>query len=96
MRAKYGDAPARGYQAAWHRFDNNTSQAQAIGSPTSGPSERLPGPSDLPRAEGTVIKISVSAVEPPHAAWATPVEVYFRRVAGTWKLVGVERLPAAQ
>jgi hypothetical protein len=96
VRAKYGDAPARGYQAAWHRFDNNTSQAQAIGSPTAGSSERLQAPSDLPRADGTFIKVSVSAVEPPNAAWATPVDVYFRRIAGTWKLVGVERLPAAQ
>jgi hypothetical protein len=96
VRAKYGDAPARGYQAAWHRFDNTTSEAQAIGSPTTGPSERLQGPSDLPRADGTFIKVSVSAVESPHAAWSTPVDVYFRRGSGTWKLVGVERLPAAQ
>ncbi len=96
VRAKYGDAPGRGYQAVWHRFDNNTSQAQAIGSPTAGSSERLQAPSDLPRGDGTFIKVAVSAVEPAHAAWATPVDVYFRRIGGTWKLVGVERQPSAQ
>jgi hypothetical protein len=35
----------------------------------------------------------VSAVQPEHASWAVPVDVYFLRNAAGWKLVGLERLP---
>jgi hypothetical protein len=91
VAAQFSEPPAKGYQAVWHRFDNNTREAQAIGSPTSGQGDRLQAPSDLPRADGTFIKIAVSTVEPQHSAWAQPVDVYFRRTGGAWKLVGVER-----
>jgi len=94
--AKYSDAPKKGYQAVWQRFDNGTRAAQPIGSATTSSDARVQAPSDLPRADGAIIKVSVSAVEPPHAAWAKPVDVYFRRTGGAWKLVGVERLPEGQ
>jgi hypothetical protein len=90
--AQYSESPAKGYQAAWHRFDNNTGDTQPIGSPSAGPGERLQAPADLPRADGAFVKVSVSAVEGPHPAWAQPVHVYFRRTGGAWKLVGVERM----
>ena len=92
VRAHIADAPKGGYQAAWARFDNGTGATQPIGSPTTG-RERLQAPGDLPQGEGVYIKASVSAVDGPHAAWATPVDVYFRRTGGQWQLVGVERLP---
>ena len=34
-------------------------------------------------------------IEPPHAPWGAPVDVYFRREGNAWKLVGVERTTAA-
>jgi hypothetical protein len=37
--------------------------------------------------------VSVVSLEPAHAAWAKPVDVYFRRAGGGWTLVGVERIP---
>jgi hypothetical protein len=91
VMAKFSDAPAKGYQAVWHRFDNTTREAQPIGAPTAG-TERLQAPPDLPRADGAFIKVSVSAVDSQHPAWAKPVDVYFHRTSGAWKLVGVERM----
>ena len=39
-----------------------------------------------------VVRISIRAVQPAHAAWAVPVDVYFRRSNAGWTLVGVERI----
>ena len=93
IEAKVAEAPARGYQAVWSRFNNATGESQPIGSPTAGSSSPLRAPEGLPQGEGTYIKISISAVEAAHASWATPVDVYFLRTGGAWKLVGVERMP---
>lgn len=93
VRTRLAEAPAQGYEAVWSRFDNATRDAQPIGSPTTSREERMQAPADLPRADGSFIKVSVSAVEPPHAAWATPMDVYFKRTGTAWKLVGLERLP---
>ena len=96
VAAKYSDPPKKGYQATWHRFDNGSGSSQPIGSATPSATTRVQGPSDLPRGDGTFLKVSVSAIEPPHEPWSKPVDVYFRRTGGAWKLVGVERLPDAQ
>lgn len=96
VRTKLAEPPKNGYQAVWSRFDNATRAAQPIGSPAASTTETLQAPADLPRADGTFIKVSISAVEPPHASWAKPVDVYFRRAGNAWRLVGVERLPETQ
>ena len=96
VRAKLAEAPKKGYQAVWSRFDNASGSAQPIGSPATATTESLQAPADLPRADGTYIKVSISAVEPPHPSWAKPVDVYFRRAGNAWRLVGVERLPRTQ
>jgi hypothetical protein len=94
VRAGFAAAPAKGYQAAWSTFDNGTGEARPFGSPTTASQERLQASSDLPRGDGSVVKVSVHALEPAHAPWSTPVDVYFRRAGGAWKLVGVERAAA--
>jgi hypothetical protein len=91
VRAGFAAAPKQGYQAVWSTFDNTTGDAKEIGSPTTSQQENVQGPGELPRGDGAFVKVSVHAVEPPHAPWSTPVEVYFRRAGGAWKLVGVER-----
>jgi len=93
VRAHLADPPKGGYQTTWYRFDNTTRESQAIGSPTTARDARLQAPSDLPRGDGAFIRASVSAVDPPHAAWSKPVDVYFRRTGDAWKLVGVDRMP---
>jgi hypothetical protein len=93
VRTRIADGPKGGYTATWARFDNATSAAQPVGSPTTATSERLQAPADLPRGAGTYIKVSIAAVDPPHTSWAKPVDVYFRGTSSGWQLVGVERLP---
>jgi hypothetical protein len=92
VAAGFAKPPASGYKAAWFRFDNASGEATAIGE-TAGSSERLDAPKGVPSGDGTFIKISVSGVDPTYPSWARPVDVYFRRTGGSWKLVGLERLP---
>jgi hypothetical protein len=88
----FSTAPAKGYAAVWSEFDNATGESREIGS-TSSAGERIQAPADLPRGAQTFIKVSVRAIDPPHAPWAVPVDVYFRRDGNAWTLVGVGRLP---
>ena len=82
------------YKAVWNRFDNATGAAERL-SETSGASARLQAPAGLPSAEGTFIRVDLSATGGAHPSWASPVHTYFRRVASGWKLVGFDRMPAA-
>ena len=92
VKAGFAAAPKGGYQATWYRFNNATAAADQIGSPTTASDGRLKPPADLPRDADSYVKVSIHAVEPPHAPWAKPVDVYFRRAGNGWQLVGVERL----
>jgi hypothetical protein len=47
----------------------------------------------LPSSDGVFVKVQVAAVNPQIRSWATPVDVYFKKASGVWKLVGLERLP---
>jgi hypothetical protein len=93
VAAHLAEAPAGGYEAAWASFDNATGQTRPIGAPTVGESGTLRAPEGLPAAPGRIIRIQIRAVRPKDESWARPVNVYFRRDDGRWKLVGLERLP---
>ena len=93
VKADLAVAPKQGYEATWARFNNGTGQTQQIGSPVTSTQTPIAAPNDLPRDDNSYVKVSIRAVEPPHAPWAVPVDVYFRRARGAWQLVGVERLP---
>jgi hypothetical protein len=92
VKAGLAEAPRQGYQATWYRFNNGTGASDPIGSPTTSSQLRLAAPADLPRDANSYVRVSVRALEPPHAPWARPVDVYFRRAGNAWQLVGVERL----
>jgi hypothetical protein len=79
------------YEAAWSRFDNSTGATTPIGALTTSSAESLQSPASLPAQPGAFVKIAVRAIHPAHAPWKVPVDVYFRRAAGRWELVGVER-----
>jgi hypothetical protein len=79
------------YHAVWSQFDNNTGTLRHLGV-SSGRSTTLTSPI-LPVAEGTYIKVDVRASGAPDAAWEVPVDGYFRRCNGEWRLVGFERIP---
>ena len=80
-----------GYHAVWSRFDNSTRAVDRIGE-TSGRTTTLAAPS-LPRVEGTYVKVELRATDAADSAWELPVEGYFRRLDGQWRLVGFERIP---
>jgi hypothetical protein len=87
-----GLAPAPdSYVAVWSTFDNATGTSTRIAE-TAG-RDRLEAPSGVPSAPGSYVKVALSAVSKSHPAWVQPIEVYFRRIATGWKLVGLERMP---
>jgi hypothetical protein len=85
------EPPAGGYSATWFAFDNDTGATSPIGT-TQTIGTTSPAPAGLPGQVGDFVKIQVAAVDGPHDAWMKPVDVYFRRTEGGWKLVGLERL----
>ena len=94
VRAQFARAPERGYEATWYRFDNATRQAEQFGPPTTTLEERLQSPTALPSGADAFVKISIRGLQPVHPTWARPIDVYFRRAGATWRLVGLDRLPA--
>ncbi len=89
-----GFEPKQRYEAVWASFDNGTGEARQIGTAAGSDDERLQGPAGLPAGSQSFVKVSIRATDPPHAPWAAPVDVYFRREGSGWKLVGVERTTA--
>ena len=91
---KFGVAspPAGGYRAAWSTFDNITGAESPLGDTAiaTGTSLNTPTGWRTPAA-GAYIKVAIHAVDSNRPAWVKPVDVYFRRSANGWQLVGVER-----
>ncbi len=79
------------YRATWARFDNATGGTTPIGR-TESVSTAMAAPRNLPDAVGTIVEIDITAASAAHASWQQPVRTYFRRTAGGWNLVGLERL----
>ena len=89
VKAKYASAPKGGYEVTWSSFNNGTGASTPIGSPTTSQEERAQAPSGL---SGDFVKASIRAIDPPHAPWSVPVDLFFRKSGAGWQLVGVERL----
>jgi hypothetical protein len=81
----------REYRATWFRFDNATGETECIGE-TSDSASRLQAPLDLPREDGSFIKVEVSAIGGARTSWMMPVDAYFTLERGAWRLVGFERM----
>jgi hypothetical protein len=80
-----------GYRAAWFAFDNATGATDPLGAEIDAAGPSMATPARLPATPGAYVKVQVRATDPPVASWTRPVDVYFRRVAEGWRLVGLER-----
>jgi hypothetical protein len=95
-------APAR-YLTVWHRFNNETGEAERIGqSESTGTSVTAPAgaltrtkPESTKPGGGMFIRVDISAASTQHPSWAAPVHAYFRHTAEGWRLVGFDRMPDA-
>lgn len=93
VEAGLAPAPAGGYTAEWFTFDNETGETRPLGSPSPSGQDRLQAPSELKSGDGIFVKAQVRAVGASDPSWAVPVDVYFKSLGRSWKLVGFERLP---
>jgi hypothetical protein len=83
--------PAGGYRVSWAGFDNATGQTVALAPAIIAPAPRVDAPAGLAKA-GEFVQVAISAIDDTRPSWAQPVTVTFRRAAGGWTLVGLERL----
>ena len=84
--------PAESYEGQWFDYDNGTDRSTTLG--TSKGTAALDAPSALPSGAGAIVRITVKEVR-AGTGTAPDVDVYFRRQAGQWQLVGVDRQLAA-
>lgn len=80
------------YRVAWFQFDNATGATRPL-SEARSPATTIDAPAGLPGSVGSYVKVEISAETKEHPTWQQPIAAYFRRQAGEWKLVGLERMP---
>ncbi len=83
-------APPVEYRSDWFQFNNQTGESRPIGRAV-GTGALLTAPRALPSAQGEIVRVDVHAEGQVPAAWRQPVRLFFRRGAGGWTLIGLER-----
>jgi hypothetical protein len=83
---------ATSYRAEWFGFDNATGESKPLGE-TTAPMPALKAPDGRLTSAGEFVRVDVSLESAAHPSWREPVRLFFRRSEGTWRLVGLERLP---
>jgi hypothetical protein len=90
VRAGIATPPHAVYDLTWAFVDNRTAAVEIIGTTRGISGERSPAPGSLRPAEGSLVRVRLTPVEPPVPAWQ-PIDAYFRRAPGGWRLVGLDR-----
>jgi hypothetical protein len=78
------------YRASWMLFDNATGATKPL-SESTGTSTTIAAPGGLPSTGFVAVDIAADSAAYP--SWKQPVRAYFRAEGGSWKLVGLDRLP---
>ena len=81
--------PGASYVLSWSRFNNETDTHQAIGIESAVRERRAQLPGEL--ADAQYVAVTIRSVHPDQPGWNAPVRAYFRREAGGWKTVGIDR-----
>ena len=81
--------PGTGYTVQWGSFDNVTDSQRAVGGEETVTAGRARMPASL--AGNEFVVVTVRGNHPGHPAWNQPVRAYFRRQAGGWQTVGIDR-----
>jgi hypothetical protein len=91
VQAGVATEPKGGYKLSWARFDNATNSLSAIGAGAVADSRTpVAAPVPLPSDVGSFVCIRVVPEAPPFETWGQ-VRAYFRRAAGSWVFVGLDR-----
>ncbi len=85
-------AAPESYTAVWHVFDNATGSSRRFAE-TASKNMTMQAPPELPLIQGTFIRVDLHAASAEQAAWARPIQAYFKKLASGWKLVGLDRMP---
>jgi hypothetical protein len=81
------------YTVAWSRFDNVSGTHEPIGGELRVSERKAQAPEGLLASRPEYVAARVSGFHPDRPAWREPVQLYFRRAAAGWMLVGLERQP---
>lgn len=82
--------PPAAYTLQWFAFDNAADARRDVGEAIQSPTPGGRAPAGL--LDGAAFAgVRISASHPEHPRWASPATLTFRRTAGGWELVGVER-----
>ena len=72
-------------------FDNATGATKPL-SETKSATTTIAAPGGLP-STGGFVAVDIAADSDGYPTWKQPVRAYFRQDGGSWKLVGLERMP---
>ena len=78
------------YRASWMLFDNATGATRPLAE-TKSETTTIVAPSGLPSTG--FVAVDIAADSDTYPTWKQPVRAYFSRDGGSWKLVGLERMP---
>jgi hypothetical protein len=78
------------YRASWMLFDNATGATRPL-SETQSATTTIAAPGRLPSTG--FVAVDIAADSDTYPTWKQPVRAYFRQDGGSWKLVGLDRLP---
>lgn len=84
---------AERYTVEWSAFDNAAGTHAPAGGEQTVTERKAQAPAALLQEQTEFVSARVRAFHPDRPAWAQPVQIYFRRAASGWKLVGLERNP---
>lgn len=82
------------FEASWFLFDNASGESTPIGQSRSLTSPHLDAPAALADS-AAFVRVDVRFLNNSYPNWQAPVQLYFHRTGGTWKLVGLYRTAAA-